>query len=192
MRALAEQLRGARPVRVRTPRDLLAGAGRLVLWLAIGLLVIRGVGATLAPARDERTPHAARVVAAPAWPDDAARALAVEFATVYLMRTPGEGPDVVAGRLSSLATPDVAGELAPQFDRDPPTQGVRSATVARTVRVDARHALITVAATLATGGQLGTRWLTVPVARDQAGGVVVDDLPSVAARPARGRVAARE
>jgi hypothetical protein len=58
--------------------------------------------------------------------------------------------------------------------------------------VDARHALITVAATLATGGQLGTRWLTVPVARDQAGGVVVDDLPSFAAGPARARVAARE
>jgi hypothetical protein len=38
---------------------------------------------------------------------------------------------------------------------------------------------------IVTAGQLGTRRLTVPVARDAAGRLVVDDLPSFAAAPAR-------
>ena len=53
-------------------------------------------------------------------------------------------------------------------------------------RVDDAHALVTVAAA-ATGG---TRYLTVPVARDARGGLVVSDLPSLAAPPARASVAA--
>jgi hypothetical protein len=57
--------------------------------------------------------------------------------------------------------------------------------VARTPTLDARHALITVAATLAGSP---TRYLTVPVARDAAGGLVVPDLPSVAAAPGRASV----
>jgi hypothetical protein len=190
MRALAETLRAARPV--RTPRDLLTTAGRLVLWLAVGLVLVRGVGATLEPVRDERRPPAVRAVAVPAWPDDAARALAVEFATAYLTHTPGEDPDLAARRLGALASADMAGELAPQFDHNAPAQEVRSATVARALTLDKRHALITVAATLAIGGELRTRWLTVPVARDQAGGVVVDELPSFAAAPARAVTAAGE
>ena len=52
-------------------------------------------------------------------------------------------------------------------------------TVARTARLDARHALVTVAATVE--GAPATRYLTVPVARDDAGGLVVSDLPSFAA-----------
>jgi hypothetical protein len=131
-------------------------------------------------------------VKAPAWPDDAARALAVAFATAYLTHTPSEAPDAAARRLTALAAPELAGQLAPQFDRDAPAQDVRSATVARTVTLDARHALITVAATLTSGRQLGTRRLTVPVARDDAGGVIVDELPSFAAAPARATTAPRE
>jgi hypothetical protein len=192
MRALVQSLRAARPGRARTPRGLLAAAGRLVLWLVVGLLLIRGLDGMLGPAHDERPPQTARLAAAPAWPDDAARALAVEFATAYLTHTPGEDADVAARRLSALASSDLAGELAPQFDHDAPAQDVRSTAVARTVRLDARHALITVAATLTTGAQLGTRWLTVPIAHDQADGVVVDELPSFAAAPPRARVSPRE
>ena len=69
---------------------------------------------------------------------------------------------------------------------------MRSATVERDGRrVDARHALITVAATLATDGELGTRRLTVPVARDAAGRLVVDELPSFASRARRARARSR-
>ena len=59
---------------------------------------------------------------------------------------------------------------------------VGSVSVARVARLDDSHALVTVAAA-ATGG---TRYLTVPVARDARGGLVVSDLPSFAAPPARG------
>jgi hypothetical protein len=185
MRALRKRLRARRPVMVRTPRDVFAGAGRLVLWLAIGLLLLRGAEATLGPDDDLRPAPAVRSTAATAWPDDSARALAVEFATAYLTHTRAEDPTVAAQRLGSLASADLAGELVPQFDHAASEQVVRTATVAHTVTVDREHALVTVAANLATNGQLGTRRLTVPVARDPAGRLVVDDLPSFAAAPAR-------
>jgi hypothetical protein len=169
---------------VRTPRNVLAGTGRVVLWLAVGLLLLRGAEATLGPDEDAH-PQAARPVAAPEWPDDAGRALAVEFATAYLTHTPGENPTAGAQRLGALASADLTSELVPQFDHGAPEQAVRSATVAHTVAVDREHALVTVAATLATDGWLGTRRLTVPIARDAAGRLVVDDLPSFAAAPAR-------
>jgi len=61
-----------------------------------------------------------------------------------------------------------------------------SVVVARSVAVDARHALVTVA--IAVDGAPAARYLTVPVARDAAGGLVVSDLPSFAAPPARASV----
>jgi hypothetical protein len=188
MRALRERLRARGPVMVRTPHDVLAGVGRVVLWLAVGLLLWRGAEATLGPNEAARPSQAARPAAATEWPDDAARALAVEFATAYLTHTRGEDPTVAAQRLGELASPDLAGELVPQFDRGAPEQVMHSATVAHTVTVDRDHALVTVAATLATGGRLGTRRLTVPVARDPVGRLVVDDLPSIAAALGRAAV----
>jgi hypothetical protein len=191
MHALHQKLSTARPVRMRTLRDLLGGAGRLTLWLVVGLLLIRGIG-TLGATDSARAPQPSRAVPVAVWPDDAARALAVEFATAYLTHTPGENPDAATQRLTALAAPDLAGDLAPQFDRDAPAQAVRSATVARTVTLDGQHALVTVAATLADGGQLDTRRLTVSVARDKSGGVVVDQLTSFASAPTRAALAPRE
>jgi Conjugative transposon protein TcpC len=185
MRVLREKLPARGPVTVQTPRDVLAGAGRVALWLAVGLLLLRGAEATLGPDQDAQPRQVVRVAAAAECPDEAARAVAVEFATAYLTHTPGEDPTAVGQRLGAVASPNLAGELAPQFNRGAPEQAVRSATVAHTVSVDREHALVTVAATLATGGRLGTRRLTVPIARDAAGRLVVDDLPSFAAAPAR-------
>jgi hypothetical protein len=191
MRALQPKLRASGPAPVRTLRDLLAIAGRLLLWLAIGLVLIRGAGATFSPADEEPRPRTPRAAGAAVWPDDAARALAVEFATAYLTHAPGEDSTAAGRRLGALAASDLAGQLVPSFDDDAPAQGVRSATVERTAGVDARHALITVAATVVTDGEPGTRRLTVPVARDGSGGVVVDELPSFAAAPARASVQPR-
>ncbi len=152
MRALQHTLHAAGPVRVRTPRELLAATGRLVLWLAVGLVLVHGVSDMLGPAHEPPEPRAARAKQPLAWPDDAARALAVEFATAYLTHTPGEDPAAAAQRLTALAAPDLAAELLPQFDRDAPAQALRAATVARTVTLGPRHAMVTVAATLATDG----------------------------------------
>ena len=52
--------------------------------------------------------------------------------------------------------------------------------------MDPRHALLTYAVALTNG----TRYLTVPVARDHRGGLVVDELPSFAAPPRVALVAA--
>ncbi len=156
-----------------------------MLWLVVGVVLIRGAGATFSPADEARQPRTQRALAAAVWPDEAARALAVEFATAYLTHAPGEDSTVAGRRLAALAASDLAGQLAPQFDHDAPAQAVRSATVERAVSVDARHALITVAATVVTDGEPGTRRLTVPVARDDAGRLVVDELPSFASAPAR-------
>jgi hypothetical protein len=81
MRALREKVRPPGPVSLRTPRELLAGGARVALWLAIGLLLIRGLDATFGPTDKARTTHQARPTDAAAWPDDAAAALAIEFAT---------------------------------------------------------------------------------------------------------------
>lgn len=68
---------------------------------------------------------------------------------------------------------------------------MRSAAVAGTVRLDDRHALITVAAALAAP-EPARRLVTVPVARDRRGGLVVYDLPSFASAPVRATVGAPE
>jgi hypothetical protein len=185
MLALREKVRARGPVTVQRPLDLLAGAGRVVLWLAMGLVLVRGAEATLGPREDASAPQTAPAAVAVEWPDDAARALAMEFATAYLTHTPGEDSTAAAQQLGALASPDLVGELAPQFDRGAPEQEVRSATVAQTARIDREHALVTVAVTLVTDGRLGTRRLTVPIVRDSAARLIVDDLPSFAAAPAR-------
>ena len=73
----------------------------------------------------------------------------------------------------------------PQFERRDARQVVDDVAVAQAAVVDDRHALITVAVTLA-GEHAASRHLTVPVARDAEGGLVVSDLPSFAPPPLPG------
>src|SRR3954454_14453478 len=103
MSAIRERLRSRGSVMVRTPQDVLAGAGRVVLWLAVGLVLLRGAEATLGLDDNARPALAPRAVATAEWPDDAARALAVEFATAYLTHTPGEDPAAAGQRLGAPA-----------------------------------------------------------------------------------------
>ena len=74
----------------------------------------------------------------------------------------------------------------PEYDGDAKPQTVVSVVAARSVALDARHALVTVAVAVEVAP--ATRYLTVPVARDATGGLVVSDLPSFAAPPARASV----
>jgi hypothetical protein len=74
---------GAAPAGPRTARELLMMLGRLVLWLAIGLALIRGVGIMAAPGSTP-APRVKDDLPVAAWPNDAARAFAIEFATAYL------------------------------------------------------------------------------------------------------------
>jgi Conjugative transposon protein TcpC len=159
--------------------SLLARLGRVILWLTVAVLLIRGVADVVersAPADGSQGSPARSV----AWPDDEARAFAVEFARVYLSYSP-RNPDLYADAVRTMVAPELAASVAPQVDEHARERVVGAATVARTVRLDGRHALITVAAG-------GARYLAVPVARDAAGGLAVYDLPSFAPPPTRGAV----
>jgi hypothetical protein len=180
-RRVRDRLGGA-AARPRTRRELLATAGRLALWAAVGLVLARGAADVLGASETARVQPAAESVP---WPDDAARALAVEFASAYLTHGRTEDPWSWALRLAELASPALAHELAPRPDERAPDQTARAATVERAVAIDGRRALVTVAVTTETGRGLGARRVTVPVARDGAGGVVVYDLPSFAPASAR-------
>ena len=92
-------------------------------------------------------------------------------------------PTPTRRKLEAFATPELVAELAPHFEGREPREAVRSATVAGIARIDNEHALVTVAATL--DGPTARRLVTVPIARDARGGLVVDDLPSFASAPAR-------
>ena len=163
---------------------MLRNIGRVVLWCVLALLLVRGASDVLAG--EQPPPPASGARAAPAsWPGDEARAFAVEFARAYLSYSPRHA-DRYAHEVLALVSPEVAGSIVPQFAKRGSRQVVQNAVVARTARVDDARALVTVAATVAGRG-VSTRYLTVPVARDAGGGLVVYDLPSFSAPPSRGR-----
>jgi hypothetical protein len=171
----------ARRVRVaRTPAELLRTFGRAVLWCVVAVLLLRGTGDVLAT--PEREPVRVAQRAAPAvWPDDRARAFAVQFARAYL----GHSPERSSRELLAFVAPELAASIVPQAGRrDADPAEVRDAVVADAERLDGRRALVTVAATVSSG----TRYLVVPVGRDGGGGLVVFDLPSFASPPAAGRL----
>jgi hypothetical protein len=154
--------------------------GRALLWMLVVVLLLRGLAGVLEPRKPTPAVHAARP--APVWPDDDARAFAADFARAYLSYSPKRA-DASARAVRAFVAPELVSSVVPEYGEHAPRQAVGSVMVARTAKLDARHALVTVAATVE--GAPGTRYLAVPVGRDRAGGLVVSDLPSVAAGPAR-------
>ncbi|MDA0173402.1 conjugal transfer protein [Solirubrobacter taibaiensis] len=118
-------------------------------------------------------------------PDDEARAFAGDFARAYLTYSAND-PERSATAIRAFVEPELASSIVPKYSEDAPRRAVGSVSVARVTRIDDSTALVTVAAA-ATGG---TRYLTVPIARDARGGLVVSDLPSLAAEPALASVPA--
>jgi hypothetical protein len=125
-----------------------------------------------------------------AWPDDAARSFATDFARAYLTWSP-QHPDRYEAALRPFVSAEISSIVVPSFAEDAPRQVVQTTSIARVVALDNTHALVTVAAAVATPAVV-TRYLTVPIARDSAGGLAVDDLPSLAAPPARAQLAEPE
>lgn len=163
---------------IRTPADVLKRLGRVVLWLLVVVLLLRGLASLFAAdPRPTVAKSAPRAVAV--WPDDEARAFAADFARAYLSYSPGEPQS-----LERFVTPELASSIAPDFGNGDKRQAVGMVSVARTARLDGSHAFVTVAA--AVNGE--TRFLAVPVARDSRGGLVVSDPPSLVGSPARGVV----
>jgi hypothetical protein len=149
---------------------------------AVAVVLLRGLAGIVAT---EPRPASSRVVPpAPVWPDEAARAFAVEFAATYLTVDPEDAPASARLALAALAAPEVVDSLLPTLDGDAVRQEVVSATVAGAIGLDGTRALITITATV-KGNRSRTVRLTVPVARDQHGGLVVYDLPALAPEPDR-------
>src|SRR4051794_6097382 len=175
-----------RPARGERPAPtcglLLARVGRAVLWLVVLVVLLRGF-AGIVTAHPQAT-SARRAAPAPLWPDEAARAFAAEFAASYLRIDPREGPEMQRSALAAFAAPEVLDGLVPELDLDAAGQQVLSVNPAGATRLNRSHALVTVAARLGGEHPRGVR-LTVPVARDARGGLVVDELPSLASAPER-------
>jgi hypothetical protein len=157
-------------------------AGRATLWACVGLLLARGVGDVLADTQPVTTTAPVRSRAA-SFPDGDALAFAAGFARSYLTADARHET-----RLASYFTnSSLSDQAAPSASSRGPGAAVAEATVAREVPLGGSRALITVAALLRDGR---TRYLTVPVARDEHGGLAVYDLPSFSAPPVAGAVEA--
>ena len=167
-------------VRAPTTGGVVRRLGRAVLWLLVLVLLLRGLASVLEPRPTATVAAAPSGSIAAAWPDDGARAFAADFARAYLSYSPDDA-DELAETVRAFVVPELASSIVPQYREDAQRREVGSVSVARVARVDDRHAVITVAAS-ATGG---TRYLAVPVARDDRGGLVVSDLPSLVAPPSR-------
>ena len=126
------------------PRSALRTTGRVALWIAVAVVLVRGLGAIVSDPAGTPAGRGAQI-AAVRFPDDEARAFAVRFVSAYL---------------------DGGG-------------------VAREASLGGARALVTVAALRRDGT---SRYVTVPVARDERGGLVVSGLPSFSAPPPRASV----
>jgi len=166
---------------------MLRGVGRAVVWCVLALVLVRGATDVLSSGRTAPVARVSRSSAVAAWPDDEARAFAADFARAYLSYSPRH-PGRYARGLLAFVSPELASSVVPQFASGGSRQVVGDAVVARSMPAGEGRALVTVAATL-VGGSASTRYLTVPVARDARGGLVVYDLPSFSPPPARGQVA---
>jgi hypothetical protein len=164
---------------------VLRNLGRVVLWCALALLLVRGAADVLSTSK-AATPTAQVRPRAAGWPDDEARAFAVEFARTYLSYSPRH-PGRYERQLLPFASPQMTSSIVPRFARRGSRQVVQNTVVARAASVGDGRALITVA-TSVVGRDVTTRYLTVPVARDAHGGLVVFDLPSFSAPPAHSDV----
>jgi len=168
-----------------SPFGRLAGhVGRILLWLAVGLVLVSGVRALIFPQGAPSASGDGSIDMSSPWPDDEARAFAVSATRALLTFE----ADSDYGRAHELA---VEPYLSPHLDASAlldlpeggPPQRVVEATVARAEPFNEDHALITVAATVEQR-RSAVRYVSVPIARDARGGLAVYDLPSFSPAPA--------
>jgi hypothetical protein len=152
--------------------------GRIVLWAFVAVVLVRGLGGIVGFGGD-RLARPAPGPEAPG-PDDRARAFAAGFARAYLKADASLGRYIPEG-LAARGLPERAsGEPV----------AVEAATVAAERRLSGGRVLITVACELAGGA--GTRYVAVPLARDERGRLAVFAPPALVAGPGRGDVVVEE
>jgi hypothetical protein len=141
----------ARVPALRTPADVLKRLGRVVLWLLVVVLLLRGLASLFGsdtPAPASLKPAATAVAV---WPDDEARAFASDFARAYLgYSSPTD--------LDRFVSPQLVGSIEPDVARDAKSASIASVSVARTAKLDSSHALVTVAAAVEFPRFAGQGW----------------------------------
>lgn len=136
-------------------------AGRVVLWITIGVVLLAGVRAIVAPAR--ATVSAPASPSMPSFPMAAVEAVAARFSMAYWTYDPTQ-PDARASALSAFLPPSA--DLTVGWN----TQGTEQALTAMpagTHRLDQHRVVVTVA-TEVTGG----RWLYLQVPLSAQGSTI--------------------
>ncbi|MCA1699623.1 MAG: conjugal transfer protein [Actinobacteria bacterium] len=178
----AESERRAADRRAEPASVLLRRIGRVVLWVFIAIVVARGLGAIFSGDPESLTQAQAEgALAAQTFPDDEARAYAVQFTRAFLTFTPAH-PDYHELSVRPFLAAQLRESAALELPERGASQTVTAATVARAKLLGRNRALVTVAATV-VNRTVTTRYLTVPVARDSAGGLVVYDYPAFSSPP---------
>lgn len=173
--------------RAEPASKLLRQIGRVVLWVFVVIVFARGIGAIFSgdPERLTRAQAGGSTVAQ-AFPDDEARAYAVQFTRAFLTFTPMH-PEYHELSVRAFLAAQLRESGALELPERGPSQTVTAATVARVKALGRGRALVTVAATV-VNKTVTTRYLTVPVARDSAGGLVVYDYPAFSSPPPTGSI----
>jgi hypothetical protein len=158
-----------------SPRSLLRSVGRVGIWIVLGILLVRGLGAVLTPSHASAPPARVGSVAAV---DQASSALAVRFARTYL-----DDPS------SRVLTPFLAEGAKVRSGRPPADSGplVAQAEVSATQELGDGREILTVACELRDARVL---YLAVPISRSGAGEVAVMGAPWIVAAPGVAGVAA--
>jgi hypothetical protein len=148
-------------------RSLLRSVGRVTIWIVVGLLLVRGLGAVLAP-RNEATPPADT---ASGRTDQASAAFAVRFARAYLSDpTPlALAPFLAEGASVGMGRPPV-----------PDTAKPAQVEVIAAEELGGRREVLTVACELRDARTL---YLAVPIARSGASEAAALGAPSIVAAP---------
>lgn len=163
----------------RSRGRLARNAGRVTLWAGVALIFWRGVGEIVSPRPAAVRP--ALTSATPSWPDGEARAFAVAYARALL--APGGSRSERQAVLARFSSQSLSDQAVPQAPSRSPGAAVADATVAREVPLGDSRAILTVAIFTEAGRR---RYLAVPVARDERGGLAVYDLPWYVSPPPLG------
>lgn len=151
----------------RSAGSALRPVGRVAIWAVIALLLVRGLGAVLAPEAASRSTDRGRAEGT----DPASAALAVRFARAYLgdPRPRALAPFLAEGTRVGAGRPGVGGSA-----------DVLEAELAATQELGGGRAVLTVACDLRDGRSL---YLAVPISRSGAGEAAVSGAPWVVAEP---------
>jgi hypothetical protein len=158
-----------------------ARIGRGFVWAFLAWFVTVGTLAIVGNIL-RSDPTVSTSTTAQSWPGDDAKAYAATFASTLLTYSPDHTDERTAALRAMLVS-----RLDPDQMLSPNgTQTITGAWASSARRVDSQHANVTVVVQSTSGRQApATACLSVPVARDDAHGLVVYDYPAPVSCPAR-------